>query len=130
MRTTKKQRQWAAVYAHGQKLIKLFGLAPETDPVGLYWALHRIEARAHTYAERACNDKSFDTSEEADAKRDVSILRAVDRLLHHVKREIPIFVNGDTRGYALKIPDRWMREHNADLQRDMGGYGIICPDFE
>jgi hypothetical protein len=118
------------VQEHGRKLIALFGLPEDTDPQALYYALHRIEARAHTYSERACNDEHFDTSEEADAKRDASILSAVDRILHHVGKGIPVIVSGDPRGYALKIPNDVMRDRAIDLHTDWGGYGIICPDFD
>ena len=40
-----------------------------------------------------------------------------------------IFVNGDCRGYALKIDDKYIRENNIKLHCDWGGYGIIAPDF-
>ncbi len=55
---------------------------------------------------------------------------------------VPVFLNRDPRGYALKIDDAWMAEHgNATdhpsksptavcrLHRDWGGYGIIAPDL-
>ena len=37
--------------------------------------------------------------------------------------------NGDARGYALKIPDNYMRENNIRLFTDWGGNGILAPDF-
>lgn len=42
---------------------------------------------------------------------------------------VPVFVNSDPRGYALKIENDWMRAHGGNLHRDMGGYGILAPDF-
>lgn len=43
---------------------------------------------------------------------------------------VPVFLNGDPRGYSLKIEDNWMRERqNLRLHRDWGGYGIIAPDL-
>lgn len=126
MRTTKKQRQWGLVNEHGRRLIALFGLPADTDPHALYYALHRIEARAHTYAARLCNGDISPTDEQDDA-HDASILRSVRKLLGD---KVPIVINGDPRGYALKIPDDWVRDHNAEIHRDMGGYGIICPDFD
>jgi len=42
---------------------------------------------------------------------------------------VPVRLNRDPRGYALKIDDAWMREHNVALHRDWGGYGIIAPDL-
>lgn len=55
---------------------------------------------------------------------------------------VPIFVNRDPRGYALKIDEAWVREYSNNnpppsaanhavcrLHRDWGGYGIIAPDL-
>jgi hypothetical protein len=108
------------------RLIRLFGLPSGTGPRSLYAALHRIEARAHRYAERVCNGDIDPTDAQVEA-HDVLVLRSVRRLIGDA---VPVEVNGDPRGYALKIPDEWMRAHpDVDLYRDMGGYGIICPDF-
>jgi hypothetical protein len=42
---------------------------------------------------------------------------------------VPVFVNGDPRGYALKIQDEYVSENSLDIHRDMGGYGILAPDL-
>jgi len=43
---------------------------------------------------------------------------------------VPVFVNLDPRGYALKIRDEWMAAHPAvRLPRDSGWYGILAPDL-
>jgi hypothetical protein len=42
---------------------------------------------------------------------------------------VPIFHNGDPRGYALKIREEYVREHALDIHRDWGGYGILAPDL-
>jgi hypothetical protein len=43
---------------------------------------------------------------------------------------VPVFLNGDPRGYALKIESGWMREQNEfRLHSDMGGYGILAPEI-
>lgn len=42
---------------------------------------------------------------------------------------VPVFVNLDPRGYALKINDEWMRANNVRLHSDFGGYGILAPDL-
>ena len=125
-----RQLRWGQVQDHGRKLIALFGLPDNTDPQALYYALHRIETRAHRWAERVCNGDISPTDAE-DENHDARILAAVRGLLNgRMTPNVPIIINGDPRGYALKIPDDWMREHNADLHRDWGGYGIICPDFD
>lgn len=51
------------------------------------------------------------------------------RAIRSRPRLVPVFVNRDPRGYALKISDEWMQQHNATLHRDWGGYGIIAPDL-
>lgn len=44
------------------------------------------------------------------------------------------YLNSDPRGYALKVEDAFEREvlypAGINLQRDMGGYGLLAPDFE
>ena len=43
---------------------------------------------------------------------------------------VPVFVNRDPRGYALKIDDEWMRaRQEVRLATDWGGYGILAPDL-
>lgn len=45
---------------------------------------------------------------------------------------VPIFINRDPRGYALKIDDEAIRElraHGKPIYSDCGGYGILAPDF-
>lgn len=46
------------------------------------------------------------------------------------KALVPVFLNRDPRGYSLKIPDEYVSEHELDIHRDWGGYGILAPDFE
>lgn len=48
---------------------------------------------------------------------------------------IPVFINLDPRGYALKIDDEWMRANQGkwgddNLTTDWGGYGLIAPEIE
>lgn len=51
------------------------------------------------------------------------------RAIRNRRPLVPVFVNLDPRGYSLKIRDEWVREHDAKIHRDMGGYGIIAPDL-
>ena len=39
-----------------------------------------------------------------------------------------LFINGDCRGYALKLEDDVARD--LAIYKDWGGYGIIAPDFK
>ena len=47
----------------------------------------------------------------------------------NLENDFNIFVNGDCRGYALKIFDDYIRKNDITIYRDWGGYGIIAPDF-
>ena len=112
------------VRAHGLILLTLFPKATERDPVKLCRKLRRLEADGHRLAEDRCN---LDLGESVVAARRNKILADLDALLDF--RDIPVFLNGDPRGYALKIESEWTRAHAPGLQRDWGGYGIIAPDL-
>lgn len=57
--------------------------------------------------------------------------RVVDfRAIRNRKPLVPVFLNGDPRGYALKIEDEWLRDRpEVRIHKDWGGYGIIAPDL-
>ena len=122
---TKKQRQAEQILNHGLKLKRIFNL-DSIGPVTLCKALHRIETRAHRLAEMDCNEGPGDILEKAEP----GILKALDRILNFKAQNLPVFINSDPRGYALKIDDEYVREHNLDIYRDWGGYGIIAPEFD
>jgi len=115
-----------AILRHAFKLQSLFPATKDMGPVTLYKALHRIEAEAHSFAERCCNE---DVPEDKQARKDASILKRLDGLLGFKAAGIPIMLNGDPRGYALKIDDEIVKAKKLDIYTDMGGYGIICPEF-
>jgi Asp-tRNA(Asn)/Glu-tRNA(Gln) amidotransferase A subunit family amidase len=113
------------ITAHGRALQSIFNL-PDTDPVELCKKLRRIEAKANRLAVDYCNG-TID-AEEIDEQAD-KIFYKVDALLHFTAQDIPVIFNRDPRGYALKIDDGYIREHNINIYRDWGGYGIIAPDL-
>ena len=43
---------------------------------------------------------------------------------------VPVFVNRDPRGYALKIEDEYVRANGLQIHRDWGGYGILAPEID
>jgi hypothetical protein len=51
-----------------------------------------------------------------------NIEKAVKKLLPGVEG---FFINGDPRGYSLKIKEKIYPE----LHQDWGGYGILAPEF-
>lgn len=125
---TKKQIRDGKIYSHGVKLKAIFKspAAHMLSAVSLCKRLHRIEAEAHRLAERECNEQ---LPEGYSERKEASILRRLDDLLGFKARGIPVFLNGDPRGYALKIEDAYVKALNLDIERDMGGYGILAPEF-
>lgn len=122
---TKKQE--CAIRAHGLNLQAIFPDSAGFDPVKLCKRLRRIERKAHKAAEDYCNGLiGAEDWEDVDAE----ILEKVDTLLHFRSEGVPVFVNGDPRGYALKIDSEWMGGNNCVLYHDWGGYGIIAPEIE
>lgn len=89
----------------------------------LYKRLSRLEAEAVRLAERECNEQ---LPEGYSGLKRESILRRLDSLLDF-SGSVSVFVNTDPRGYGLKIKDGAAKD--MIIERDMGGYGIICPEF-
>ena len=111
---------------HGLKLIEFFKLSSEIDAISLCRKLRRLEVKAHYLTTQQCNEGI----KEEDAKTEEDILNKVDKLLNFKAQDIKVFINGDARGYALKISDK----HNKFLSEvgfycDWGGYGIIAPEI-
>ena len=124
MKHTKAQRMYDRIRKHGADLDRIFGL--DEDPVALCKRLRRLETKAHKLAEDYCNGLLESPAYELQAGQ---LLAKVDQLLHYETAGVPVLLNGDPRGYALKIDDDYVREHNLDIYRDWGGYGILAPDL-
>ena len=125
---TKKQQQAENILQHGFRLLRIFPHAATQgfSAVTLCKRLHRIEAEAHRFAERECNEQ---LPEGASERKNASILKRLDAILGFRAAGVPVFLNGDPRGYALKIDDAWMRAHpDVELHRDWGGYCILAPE--
>jgi hypothetical protein len=119
------ERMYQQIQAHGEKLLKLFPNALQRDAVKLCKQLHTLEMQAHKHAEDCCNGYIEGETEE---KKDAALLKRLHVILG--KTDIPVFLNGDPRGYSLKIKDEYMRKNDIDLYHDWGGYGILAPDFD
>ena len=136
---TKKQRQYEQIKDHGKNLLHLFPRATERDPVSLCKRLHRLEAKARRICTDYCNG-DFDAGENGE-KLDAAlsaILAKVNATLGNPgsvgirlggRPNVPVFINRDPRGYALKIDDVWMHNKQPRLYRDFGGYGILAPEI-
>ncbi len=119
---TDKQR--AAIEKHGEALLVIFPDATERDPVELCKKVRRIEAAAHRHAERMCSEEGYYnrwTDEHGDDIRDTQLERRLRKLLGSERA----WLNGDPRGYALKVD----LAEGERLHTDWGGYGIIAPEI-
>jgi hypothetical protein len=125
--SSKKTRQIRRIEQHGLNLIKIFPQAAAYDPIELCSVLRRIETQAAAIGLRMCNGPEF-AEGEADKLTD-KILDKLNKILGHRAADVPVFINRDPRGHALKIDDVWMRENGATLATDWGGYGLLCPEI-
>ena len=106
---------------HGDNLKAIFKI--DMDSIKLCKMLFRLENKAHRLAESFCNGDINQLEWDTQGNK---ILKKVEAILKDKKN---LLLNGDPRGYALKIDDKYIRDNNFNIYRDLGGYGIIAPDF-
>ena len=123
MMDNKKEILYSRITKHGQNLKAVFNLDQDIDPVKLCKRLFRLENKAHKLALDFCNGEIDQLEWDQKANK---ILTKVEAILKNKK---VLFLNGDARGYALKIDDGYIRNNNLNIHRDWGGYGIVAPDF-
>lgn len=122
MKTTREQRKaemYRKINQHGENLNRIF--RTEFDNTTLCKKLHRLELKAHRMTTNECNGTSRHEKELRD------IIKTVNRILN--APDGWIFINGDARGYALKISDKVVKSEDMKIERDSGGYGIVAPDY-
>tara|TARA_R100001440_G_scaffold6402_1_gene13252 strand:+ start:1068 stop:1469 length:402 start_codon:yes stop_codon:yes gene_type:complete len=125
----KKDTMYQNIFEHGENLKRVFKLHSSVDEIKLCKSLFRIENKAHAIAEDFCN--GFECTEEEQDKIINDILNKVDKLLNFKSQKIPVFFNGDCRGYTLKIEDSYMKDNKIyPFYSDWGGFGIIAPSFK
>jgi len=107
---------------HLETLSKLAGV-DYPYPFDIYEKLCRIENKANRTATKDCNGE---LSEEQVIKADELTRKAVTKLLPNLNPQ-DWFINGDPRGYTLKIREEKAQELN--MWTDWGGYGILAPEF-
>ena len=109
---------------HGEQLLAIFPNAIERDPVKLCKRLRRLEVCGSKAAEAYCN------GDFSDAKWVIAKTATLAGLRTLLKPgDVPVFISGDPRGYALKIDNGYMAAHGVAMHRDLGGYGILAPDL-
>ena len=123
-----KDRMYSRIEKHGEDLKKVFNL-PEADPIKLCKKLHSLEVRANgimtQYANGAISMEAVDRHREIIAADLVKIIGA--------ENMTKIYINGDPRGYTLKLNQAATEQAQAsgiNIHRDWGGYGIIAPEFD
>jgi len=110
-----------AFVKHLQLLSKL-STEPSSPPYphGLYKKLRSLEARAHRITTAECNG----TIDEDKADKQ---LKTIKQQANKLLKVTTLFINGDPRGYALKIKEEEAKE--LGIYTDWGGYGILAPQF-
>jgi len=116
-----KQINAPAFTRHLQTLAALAGGNCPPYPFDIYNKLVRLERKANRAAVAECNGE---LSEERAAAIDASVKKQVKKLLPNVET---FFINGDPRGYSLKIKEEEARK--IGIYQDWGGYGILAPGF-
>ena len=106
-------------------------------PLGLssvndVWALHRLdqlEVKLHHHAEMACNVPLSENQERYHERYEKNAIAEVERMLPMLVGKM--FVNGDPRGYALKIHDKHGELiESCGIATDWGRYGLIAPSAQ
>jgi len=132
MKQELKNTMYENITRHGENLNKIFNTG--LDPVKLCKRLRTLEIKANKLATDYCNGENGVTTDNWELKT-APIMEQVRKLLYpngmtgDAAKDWCIFVNGDCRGYALKIRDEYVRANNLDIYKDWGGYGILAPDF-
>jgi hypothetical protein len=122
-----KTRMNGRIEKHGADLNRIFNL--NSEPIATAKMLHRFEFKAHQLATDYCNGERGIDSETWEPAAD-KILDALDKKINFRAQSIPVILNGDARGYALKIDDDYTRANNLEIHRDWGGFGILAPEFD
>lgn len=106
---------------HIKNLKRLFPKLRRYDDAEALSILYRLEAKQSRAAVAYCN---------GDIKSGEYLTMSIQtqkKLLSLLGDSAPIEINGDPRGYALKLSDAWSKD--KQIYRDLGGYGIIAPEF-
>lgn len=150
----KQNIKYALIREHGLGLIKFFGLDPNlVSPVELCKKLRKLETRAHKITTQLCNgfpdldhDLQEDYTKHLESELEKIEEKARDLLdSPQLKKSAPtkwarklndIFINGDPRGYALKVTTECVKHYENLKQnpeefphKDWGGFGILAPDL-
>jgi hypothetical protein len=131
MKTQTKTEMYKRIEAHALNIAVIFGIKitcgnGKNGFVVLSKSLFRLENKAHKIATDYCNGV---ITEVQAGEAETKILNALNKILGYREKNIPVCLNFDARGYALKIGSEYVKKHVLKIERDLGGYGLIAPDF-
>ena len=112
---SKKDRMCQRITKHGNDLLMIFPKARYQDPIELSKKLHSLEVVAHRLSTDYCN--GVVTCEQWEAQG-LKIIDKARTILGLGSDNAGIILNGDARGYALKIDDDYVAKHSLQLYRD------------
>ena len=121
MKKDYKKIMYENILKHGENLNRIFNTGIE--PLTLCKKLFRLENKAHKLSTDYCNGVIDCEQWEEETQL---ILNKVVKILG-AKNDYNFFVNGDCRGYALKMFPDFIKDKK--IYSDWGGNGIIAPDF-
>lgn len=124
---SKRDLMYANIAKHGEMLNVIFNTGME--PVKLSKLVMRIERVAHKLATDYCNGADGINSDNVEIYTE-TILKRLDRLINWHGAGVPVHINLDARGYALKIDSEYVQKHDLNIYKDWGGFGILAPDFK
>jgi hypothetical protein len=88
--------------------------------------LCELEREGHLLAEAYCNGT---IQEETRNVSEARLLNEIVNILKISTESQDLYLNFDPRGYFLKIDCDALRcTTECDIERDWGGYGILCPE--
>lgn len=105
----------SAIIRHGESLIAALPNCTERDPIALCKKLRRIETSLTKPLTDYCNG-TFQDDEEG-TKLDAICDKAYSKVHAILGKNIPLLINRDPRGHALKLDDAWTREYNHGIRK-------------
>ena len=126
MKKSERELMYKNITEHGKNLLAIFPAATIQDPVYLCKRLRFYEHKAEASTTALCNG-CIDSLQDYHEKALERIESKVLKLLGLQPCFLPLFINRDPRGYALKLSDSYVKD--LRIYKDWGGYGILAPDF-
>lgn len=127
MTTTQKQTMYQQIEKHGNNLNAIFNTG--LDPVTLCKKLRTLENKAHNLSVIECNTGDDKGPELSKILTKVKTILFPDVFKSSPELYKAVFINGDPRGYSLKIKSEYVKANDLKIEQDWGGYGLIGPDY-